>query len=80
MTINYSNGTALEALVLSHDDHEIRAIAPGGEDALAFTRVHGTWISKELEPVTISFEWQRRVEVQFPPLTIAFALRNWRHT
>jgi hypothetical protein len=37
------------ALVLSHDEHEIRAITPGGGDALAFTCIHGTWISEGLE-------------------------------
>ena len=60
MTITYPNGTALKAIVLSHDEHAIRAIAAGRDDALAFTRIHGTWISEEIEPVTIEFEWQRR--------------------
>ena len=27
---------------------------------LAFTRIHGTWISEEIEPVAIEFAWQRR--------------------
>lgn len=60
MTITYSNGTVLKAIVLSHEDHTIRAIAPSCEDVLAFTCIHGTWISEEIEPVTIVFEWQRR--------------------
>ena len=46
--------------MLSHDEHEIRAIAAGCADVLAFRCVRGTWISEELEPVTIAFEWQRR--------------------
>jgi hypothetical protein len=45
--------------VLSHDEHEIRANALGCDDVLAFTRVHETWISEEIEPVTVTFEWQR---------------------
>jgi hypothetical protein len=60
VTITYPNGTALEAVVLSQEDHEIRAIAAGGDDVLAFTRIHGTWISEEIEPVTIEFAWERR--------------------
>ena len=60
MTIAYPNGTVLEAIVLSHEENEIRAIAAGCDDVLAFTRIHGTWISEEIEPVAIEFAWQRR--------------------
>ena len=60
MTITYPNGTVLEAIMLSHEENEIRAIAAGCGDVLAFTRIHGTWISEEIEPVAIEFAWQRR--------------------
>ncbi len=60
VTITYPNGTVLKAIVLSHEEHEIRAIAPGCDDALAFSCIHGTWISEEIEPVTTEFEWQRK--------------------
>ena len=60
VTITYPDGTVLEAIVLAHEENEIRAIATGCDDALAFTRIHGTWISEEIEPVTIEFAWQRR--------------------
>jgi hypothetical protein len=60
VTITYPNGTVLEAIVLSHEENEIRAIATGCDDVLAFTRIHGTWISEEIEPVAIEFVWQRR--------------------
>ena len=60
VTITYPNRSVLKATVLSHEEHEIRAIATGCDDVLTFTRVHGTWISEEIEPVTIEFEWQRR--------------------
>ena len=56
MTITYANGTALNAVVLSREEEEIRAIAPGCDDVLAFTQIRGTWVSEELEPVTIQFE------------------------
>ena len=59
MTITYRDGTNLNAIVLSHEENEIRANAAGGSDVLAFTRIHGTWVSEELEPVTIEFAWQR---------------------
>jgi hypothetical protein len=59
VTITYPDGTVIEAIVLSHDDSEVRAIAVGCDDVLAFSRIHGTWISGELEPVAIEFAWQR---------------------
>lgn|ERR1039458_1193394 len=59
VTITYPNGTVLEAIVLSHEETEIRAMATGSDDVLAFTRIHGTWISEEVEPVVIEFAWQR---------------------
>ena len=63
MTITYRNGTVLKPIVLSHDQHEIRAIAAGCDDVLAFTAIHGTWISEENEPVAIEFDCQRRAAV-----------------
>ena len=60
VTITYPNGTVVEAIVLSHEDDEIRVIAAGCDDVLAFTRIHGTWISEKIEPVAIEFAWQRR--------------------
>jgi hypothetical protein len=60
VTITYASGAVLQAIVLSHDVNEIRAIAAGCDDVLEFTRVHDTWISGELEPVTIEFACQRR--------------------
>jgi hypothetical protein len=60
VTITYPDGTVLKAIVLSHEENEIRAIATGCDDVLVFTRIHGTWISEEIEPVTIEFGWQRR--------------------
>lgn len=58
VTITYPNGTLLKAIVLSHEENEIRAIAAGCDDVLAFTRFHGTWLWEEIEPVSIEFEWQ----------------------
>lgn len=60
MTITHLNGNVQKAIVLSHDEHEIRALAAGCDDVLTFQCIHGTWISEEVEPVTIEFDWQRR--------------------
>jgi hypothetical protein len=59
VTITYPDGIVLKATVLSHHQHELRAIAAGCDDVLAFNCNHGTWISEELEPVTIEFGWLR---------------------
>jgi hypothetical protein len=61
MTITYPNGTILPAVVLSRGEEEIRAIAPGCEDVLVFTRIRGMWFSEELEPVTIEFGHQTAI-------------------
>ena len=66
MTITYPNGTVRKAIVLSHEDSELRATAAGCDDVLTFTRVEGIWISEDLQPVTIEFEWQRRMARPVP--------------
>jgi hypothetical protein len=66
VTISYPNGTVLQAVVLSHDEHEIRAYASGCDDILAFTRIRDTWISEEIDPVTMTFEWQRTRRAPVP--------------
>lgn len=58
MIITYPRGNVINAIVLSQEDHEIRATAAGCEDVLVFTRVRGAWLSEDLEPVTLQFEWQ----------------------
>ena len=59
MTIKYPNGSVCEAIMLSHDQDEIRAVTAGSDDAQILRRVKGTWFSEEIEPVAIEFEWHR---------------------
>jgi len=59
VTITHPNGSVLKATVLSCDEHAIRAIVPGSDDTLVFTRTRDTWVSEELDPVTARFDWQR---------------------
>ncbi len=66
VTISYPDGTVLQAIVLSHDEHEIRANVFGCDDVLAFTRIHDRWFSEEIEPVTVTFEWQRDTRAPAP--------------
>jgi hypothetical protein len=57
MTIKYANGTASIAMILSHEQDEIRAVICGSDDVQIFRRVKGTWFSEEIEPVAIEFEF-----------------------
>lgn len=66
MTITYPDATVRQAIILAHDGNLIRAIAPGGDDVMEFRRIHGGWVSDDLEPVTLEFEWQRKRAVTVP--------------
>ena len=59
MTITYSNGTVLEAIVLVHEEEALRVAVTGEGDVRTFRRIHGAWISEECEPVAVEFAWQR---------------------
>src|SRR5689334_6601209 len=69
MTIKYPNGQTVEATILSRSDDRMRVITRDGEDVIEFAKVAGAWISEELEPVKIIFEWQRHDKK--PPVTEA---------
>jgi hypothetical protein len=59
--IQFGNARAVEAMILSRQDDIMRVALKGSDDALVFRCLNGTWISEELEPVEISFQWQRRL-------------------
>jgi hypothetical protein len=59
MTITYSNGTVLEAIVLAHEEEALRVAVAGDSDVRTFRRIHGVWISEECEPVAVEFAWER---------------------
>jgi hypothetical protein len=58
MTIKYPNGAVCKAIILSHEEHEIRAIEAGSDDVQIYTRVKGLWFSERIDPVSIRFDWQ----------------------
>jgi len=60
MTIQYSNGIKVEAILLSRDGERMRAAVRGTSEALEFVQHGGIWISEECEPVHIEFAWQRK--------------------
>jgi hypothetical protein len=66
MTITYSNGTALEGIVLSHEEEALRVAVAGEGDVRTFRRINGVWISEECEPVAVEFAWGRHRATNVP--------------
>ncbi len=60
MTIQYLDGKALEAVLLSRTETTIRAAIENGDDVMEFSNINGVWVSEDCEPVRIVFAWQRR--------------------
>jgi hypothetical protein len=59
VTIGYRDGRTIEALLYSRKHDLMRVAASGADDVLVFRSVNGKWISEDLEPVEIEFEWRR---------------------
>ena len=59
MTIKYSDGRAVQAVLLSRTEMTIRVAMEGFDDVMEFSNIKGTWVSADCEPVGIEFAWQR---------------------
>jgi hypothetical protein len=57
ITIIYRDGRSAEGLVLARYGDTLSVAVRDADDAALFTRVHGTWISEECEPVDIQTDW-----------------------
>jgi hypothetical protein len=60
MTITYSDGIAVEAVLLSRTERKMRLAVQGADDVIEVSNINGTWVSADCEPVSIEFAWQRR--------------------
>jgi len=60
MTIQYTNGTKIEAILLSRDGERMRVAVDGSADAVEFVQRGDVWISDDCEPVRIEFAWQKK--------------------
>lgn len=69
MLITYSDGRAVEAVLLARSGEAMRVAMKGADDATEFRRINGTWVSDDCEPVRIEFEWERME--QRPPVSEA---------
>lgn len=57
MTIRYSNGYTVEAVLLARTEDSLRVQMRGVDDVVEFRNVDGRWISEDCEPVEIEFAW-----------------------
>ena len=60
MIIKYPDGRMVEGFLLSRDENVMRVALEDRQDAAEFIDVQGSWVSENLEPVKIVFEWQLR--------------------
>jgi hypothetical protein len=60
MTIRYSNGHTLEAVLLSKTETSMRVALQGSEDVLEIKNLNGAWITEECEPVNVDYVWSRQ--------------------
>jgi hypothetical protein len=60
MTITFPDGTRHQAALLTRSQNNLCVAVQGWDDASVFTRINGTWISEQADPVSIEFEWEKR--------------------
>ncbi len=53
LTMGFSNGRRIEAVLLSLSSDEMRVAVPGQTDALCFRRVDGEWTSEDGERIEL---------------------------
>ena len=61
MTIRYTDGRNLEAVLLSRTETTMRVALQNHDDIVALTLVNDVWVSDECEPVQVDFAWARYV-------------------
>lgn len=59
MIIKFANGKTVEGFLLARNENAMRVALEGSPDAAEFVEVEGTWLAEDLQPVEITFEWQR---------------------
>jgi hypothetical protein len=59
MTIKFSDGRQVGAMLLSRTDDTLRLAVEGEDDVMEFTQVNGAWVSADCEPVSVVYAWER---------------------
>jgi hypothetical protein len=55
ISIHYSNGTALQGIVLAFGDRLMRVAVKGSDDTVEFRLVNQVWVSEDCEVVKLEF-------------------------
>ena len=58
MVLTYADGSKTEAFLLARTENKIRVAIPGSDDPLELTEIRGTWVTEDLEPVSVQFAWE----------------------
>src|ERR1022692_1582403 len=59
MTINYSAGRAVEAVLLTRTERTLLVAVQGADDVMEISNINEPGVSAVCEPVAIEFAWQR---------------------
>ena len=57
MTIRYSNGHTLEAVLLNQTENSMRIALRHSDDVLELRHTHGAWVTEDCEPVQVEYAW-----------------------
>jgi hypothetical protein len=60
MTIHYSNGYTVEAVLLSREGNAMRVAIRNSDEVAVFVEMDGTWMSDGGQPVDVEWAWRGR--------------------
>ena len=63
MTLRYSNGHTVEAILLSRNENRMRVSIQGLDDAMQLTEINGAWVTEDCEPVQVEPAWKRHSDL-----------------
>ena len=58
MILQYENGKTSQGIALFQSEKTLRVALDGCEDIVELTRIHGHWVSEELEVVRLEPSWR----------------------
>jgi hypothetical protein len=62
MTIRYSNGRMVEAILLSHTGSSMRVATQDSDEVTEYHEINGAWVSEHGEPVDVRFAWMQNAD------------------
>src|ERR1700722_10119367 len=59
MTLKYSDGKTVNAVLLARTETAMRVVIEGANDVDELSNIRGAWVSADCELVTVEFAWER---------------------